>query len=101
MFFVKDLVLRGCFFNSFEITVVIYRYMVCWNIIRVVFGIGISGKTYWSTGDWVKFWCKISQNLFTSTFVFFFLKNLIKQIKSRVLCLGKSKIDGAEPLKHW
>lgn len=39
MFFVKDLVLKGCLFGLVAITVAIHLYMACRNIIRVVFGI--------------------------------------------------------------
>lgn len=45
-FFIKELVLKGCFLGLIAITVVIHRYMVCRSIIGVAFGIDISGKTY-------------------------------------------------------
>lgn len=74
--------------------------MACRNIIRVVFGIDTLEQHIEVQKTRLRFDVKSIDNYALRHSYFFLLRNLTKQIKSITLCLGRSKIDHAEPLKH-
>jgi len=101
IFFIKYLVLKGYSLGLIAIAIVIHRCMVWRNIIRAAFGIDTLEKQI--EADKASLSCDVKSinncSLWHSCFLL--LKNLTKQIKSCSLCLGESKIDDTEPLKHW